>query len=281
MSSSESFSNRARSQISAPSFSQKPASLDAGFFCILIPMKYLLPILTLLVGLTLGHFIIPNSSTPPNSALPSPQESGDDGITLSMLGSITGERFPLKKVIAETSGSLVLPSNQSHQALLGFIQISAEEVSAKLSQPDSPAREKRRINEVSAIFEDALRIKIDAHPDFTCDFPVTKSGDTQRSGYPDLRVEHLPSKSVAYLDPKLFENKSIKSSFRTFYFEPSQENSKVTEDALHLLIGFPHDGKTREWTFGTPKLVDLSELTVKLKTEFSASNKDLYSGEAE
>ena len=146
----------------------------------------------------------------------------------------------------------------------------------ELSQPNSPAREKRRINEVSALFENALRIEIDAHPNFSCDFPKTKEGEIQRSGYPDLRVEHLPTGTVAYLDPKLFEEKSIKSGFRTFYYEPSEDTTKVTEDALHLLIGFPHDGKTREWTFGNPHLVDLSGLTVTLKTEFSASNKNLY-----
>lgn len=145
-----------------------------------------------------------------------------------------------------------------------------------MSQTDSPARLKRRINEVSALFEDALLNEISAHPDFTCDFPKTKDGKTQRSGYPDLRVEHLPTKTVAYLDPKLFEAKSISSSFRTFYYEPSPDRTKVTEDALHLLIGFPHDGQTRAWTFTAPKLVDLSKLEVTLKAEFSASNRVLY-----
>ncbi|MGC6459631.1 MAG: hypothetical protein ACON4R_14850 [Akkermansiaceae bacterium] len=145
-----------------------------------------------------------------------------------------------------------------------------------MSQKDSPAREKSRINEVSALFEDALLEKIGDHADFICSFPKTKEGKSQRSGYPDLRVEHLPSGTVAYLDPKLFEETSIKSSFRTFYYEPSPERTKVTEDALHLLLGFPHDGKTHEWTFGHPKLVDLSDLVVTLKTEFSASNRDLY-----
>jgi hypothetical protein len=157
-----------------------------------------------------------------------------------------------------------------------FIPVASMKVAEAMSRPDSPARAKRRINEVSALFENALRIEIDEHPDFTCSFPKTKEGELQRSGYPDLRVEHLPSKTVVYLDPKLFEETSIKSSFRTFYYEPSHENSKVTEDALHLLIGFPHDGRTREWTFGKPRLVDLSDLTVTLKTEFSASNRELY-----
>lgn len=229
-----------------------------------------------ILGTVLGIVLAVSGLISRSKSEPESQTMDANDVTLHMLGSITGEKFPLQKVIAETSGSKVLKPMESHQPLLEFINTTASRVSTELSQPDSPAREKRRINEVSSLFEEALRIKIDAHPDFTCDFPKTRDGDNQRSGYPDLRVEHLPSKSVAYLDPKLFEDRSIKSSFRTFYFEPSQENAKVTEDALHLLIGFPHDGKTGEWTFGTPHLVDLSDLTVKLKAEFSASNRDLY-----
>ena len=235
-------------------------------------MKFATHLVTFILGLGLAGLILPTwVQTAP------PEKERSDEVDLEMLGSITGKKFPLQKVIADTSGSLILKPEEAHQPLLDFIQSSAQWVSNQLSQPDSPAHEKRRINEVSALFEDALRIKIDQHPEFSCGFPKTKAGETQRSGYPDLRVEHLPTGSVAYLDPKLFEAKSIKSSFRTFYFEPSQENGKVTEDALHLLVGFPHDGKTGKWTFGKPHLVDLFDLTVKLKTEFSASNKDLYS----
>lgn len=235
-------------------------------------MKFATHLATFILGLALAGLILPTwvQKEPP-------EKERSDEVDLEMLGSITGKKFPLQKVIADTSGSSILKPEEAHQPLLNFIQSSAQSVSTQLSRPDSPAREKRRINEVSALFEDALRILIDQHSDFSCEFPKTKAGESQRSGYPDLRVEHLPSGSVAYLDPKLFEAKSIKSTFRTFYFEPSQENSKVTEDALHLLVGFPHDGKTGEWTFAKPHLVDLFDLTVKLKTEFSASNKDLYS----
>jgi len=51
----------------------------------------------------------------------------------------------------------------------------------------------------------------------------------------------------------------------------------VTEDGIHLLPGFPHDGENGQWKFGKAKLVDLSGLNLKLKVEFSTSNKDLYS----
>ncbi len=228
-------------------------------------MKVLLPIITLILGGMIGYFLRPETPAP------LPPE-----VTLQGLGEVTGGHFTLAEVIQQTSGVKILTADSSHADLLAEIEKAGQKVSHLMSQVGSPARQKRRINEVSSLFEDALREALNSHPNFTCDFPKTRAGETQRAGYPDLRVEHLPSGTIAYLDPKLFEEKSIKSSFRSFYYEPAGETSKVTEDALHLLIGFPHDGKTRQWTFAPPKVVDLSKLTVKLKTEFSASNKELY-----
>ncbi len=113
-------------------------------------------------------------------------------------------------------------------------------------------------------------------PGLTCDVPPTRSGEHQRSGYPDLRIIDAESKLVFYLDPKLVEQGSAASTFRTFYFEPKNETLKITDDAVHLLVGIEHDGKSGEWTFTGWRLVDLSTLKVRLKAEFQASNADLY-----
>ncbi|MGL5018193.1 MAG: hypothetical protein ACRDBP_08680, partial [Luteolibacter sp.] len=64
--------------------------------------------------------------------------------------------------------------------------------------------------------------------------------------------------------------------FRTFYFEPKNETLKITDDAVHLLVGIEHDGKDQQWTFTGWRLVDLSTLRVRLKAEFQASNAELY-----
>ena len=232
-------------------------------------MKVLIPLATLAFGITIGWLLPRTGTIKPQTRPP----------LLPSLGEVTGDTFALTTVLEETTGHRIIPIGPEHAALRSHLIQTAGSVARRMSQPDSPARRKRRINEVSALFEEALLAEISAHPDFTCTFPQTKDGRTQRSGYPDLRVEHHPTGTVAYLDPKLFEETSVGSSFRTFYYEPSPGRTKVTEDALHLLLGFPHDGKTQAWTFGPPTLVDLSSLKVTLKAEFSASNRDLYSPE--
>ena len=191
----------------------------------------------------------------------------------------SGKRFSFAKVMEETRGTKVIPLNRDHpghQLLKNTILAEASKVGKSLSREGSPAHQKQRINEASGLFENALKTAINALPDFSCQIPRTKEGKVQRSGYPDLRIEHVPTGTVVYLDPKLFEEKSRHSSFRSFYYEAAGNNSKVTEDALHLLLGYPHDGKNGAWKFDNPILVDLSKISLKLKVEFSASNKDLY-----
>jgi hypothetical protein len=245
--------------------SEKPASRDAGFFCIdCALMKCVLPALALLSALALSDFLRSKEADSPGDHL------------LKTLTEVTGRDFSFATVIAETTGRKIITPGPAHDPVMSYLAEVAREVAKEMSRPDSPARQKDRINEVSTLFEDALLGKIESHPEFTCGIPRTREGKIQRSGYPDLRVEHLPSGTVAYLDPKLFRADSVDSSFRTFYYEPSPDRSKVTEDALHLLLGFPHDGRTGAWAFGEPELVDLSALRVTLKAEFSASNKELY-----
>ena len=192
----------------------------------------------------------------------------------------SGKRVPLKIVMNQTTGTKVIPldlNNSAHKKLAEAIIDISTQVGEELSRKGSPAHEKGRINEVSSLFENSLRSRLDALPEFSCKVPLTSKGKQQRSGYPDLRVEHLPTQTIAYLDPKLFQHDSQQSSLRTFYYEGTSNGNKVTEDALHLLLGFPHDGNSGQWKFEKAQLVDLSELDLKLKVEFSASNKDLYS----
>lgn len=205
---------------------------------------------------------------------PKPVRSGP-----SDLPDLTGSELLFTDLLQKTTGYHVLPfdqSNEVHAAIFSAVSAAAADCQSHFSGPDSPISKFRRINEASRLFEDRLQLLLDANPTFSCGVPRNAAGHLQRSGYPDLRIEHLPTGTVVYLDPKLFEETSADSTFRTFYYEPRRETGKITEDARHLLLGFAHDGKNGEWTFTQWHLADLSRLQVTLKAEFSASNRELY-----
>lgn len=193
-----------------------------------------------------------------------------------------GIRFA--EVIAATSGKRVLPVDRKDaddQRVLTQIGAALDEVLAAMNAPESKTREAKRVNEMSAKFEEAIRAKLDSAKGFSCSFPTTSDGRQLRSGYPDLRLLDQASGKVFYLDPKLFAKGSRTGGFRTFYFEPKRKTNKVNDDARHLIIGIEHergdDGVVRflKW-----ELIDLAEFRVKLKAEFEGSNADMYRPEA-
>ena len=187
------------------------------------------------------------------------------------------EAFP--DLIKRTTGSQVIAFDQGnpvHDEILKVISEAAAVTTAHFNQRPSPLAQVKRINEASRYFEDQLLQTIDDQPAFSCRRPLNREGKVQHSGYPDLQVTHHQSGTVAYLDPKLFKLGTEGSSFRSFYFQPNPKTLKVNTDALHLLLGFSHDGKPRRWRFQSAKVVDLSQLSLTLKEEYAASNKELY-----
>ncbi|MFT5110504.1 MAG: ribosomal silencing factor RsfS [Pseudoalteromonas tetraodonis] len=189
--------------------------------------------------------------------------------------------FPI--VVEGSTGKKVLPVNANSSPGAELIAAISTAVSAaldRLNRDDSPVRDLRRINEASRFFEDEIMQRLNSSEEFHCELPPTAAGKAQRSGYPDLKLTHRASGRVTYLDPKLFEHRSRKSTLRTFYFEPKTETNKILEDAHHLLVGIEHDGNDGAWQFTDWHLVDLSKLVVKLKPEFQASNRDVYQIEA-
>jgi hypothetical protein len=206
-------------------------------------------------------------------------EDPDSALVRSLLGENLADRtFSFATVAEACSGKKVLPldANPAHLRVTAALEKALAKTLAELNQADSPVRQLRRINEASRFFEDGLLKELNATPGLRCDIPPNRAGKLQRSGYPDLRITDLESKLVFYLDPKLVEAGSATSSFRTFYFEPKNETLKITDDAVHLLVGIEHDGKSRLWSFTGWRIVDLSTLRVRLKAEFQASNAELY-----
>jgi hypothetical protein len=209
----------------------------------------------------------------------SPPPQGDAGLVRSLLAeNLTERTFDFPTIAEACSGKRVLPleDTPAHRRVTAAIERALAETLADLNKDTSPVRKLRRINEASKFFEDGILASINSMPGFHCEVPPTRSGGHQRSGYPDLRITDMTTGLIFYLDPKLVEQGSAGSTFRTFYFEPKNETLKITDDAVHLLAGIEHDGKDGQWTFTGWRLVDLSKLHVRLKAEFQASNADLY-----
>ena len=208
------------------------------------------------------------------------EPDADAALVRSLLAENLSERtFSFATVAEACSGKRVLPltpADPAHRRVTAAITQALTATLAELNSADSPVRQLRRINEASKFFEDAIRKHLNEIPSLKCEVPPTRVGEHQRSGYPDLRIVDLESKLVFYLDPKLIEQGSAESTFRSFYFEPKTETLKITDDAVHLLVGIEHDGKEQLWTFTAWRLVDLSKLRVRLKAEFQASNAGLY-----
>jgi len=193
-------------------------------------------------------------------------------------------RVTLGEVVEATTGKKVLPFPAEGDAVAARILAALKNALAttleQANAANSGAKKQARINEVSRFFEDHLRELLNATSGFTCDWPKTKDGKVQRSGYPDLRLVHHASGRVTYLDPKVYAADSGESSFRTFYFEPGEGTGKITEDAHHLILGIAHDGNTGAWKFTGWKVVDVSQISLQLKAEFNASNREMYAREA-
>ncbi|MFY8215258.1 MAG: hypothetical protein ACOVMP_01500, partial [Chthoniobacterales bacterium] len=131
-------------------------------------------------------------------------------------------------------------------------------------------------NEASRFIEDELLAALNQVPNWKASIPKTSDGNAQRSGYPDLFLQ-TPDGSF-YLDPKLYSEESEDSSLRTFYYEPRRETNKIQADASHLLIGIMHTGWTDgRITFKRWSLIDLATIPLRLKAEFQASNREIYS----
>ena len=187
-------------------------------------------------------------------------------------------------IVSETTGYDVLPFAENSDVDKAAVSVLTEaflNLKRLFADPSFAAHSAERINEVSRHVEDGLRDYLEGHPDFDCQIPRTREGQIQRAGYPDLRLKHLASGRVYFLDPKLYRSDSERSQFRSFYFEPKSTTSKINEAGVHLVLGIEHFGKDEQsrWTLGGLKIVDVAGLPVRQKLEYHAGNRSLYAPE--
>lgn len=91
-------------------------------------------------------------------------------------------------------------------------------------------------------------------------------------GYPDMNITDRYDRKT-YLESKA-TSRNWDDTFRSFYYTSGK---KITADARHLLIGWKvEEERDKYWKIVDWKLVDLSDLKLQLKSEFNASNRDVY-----
>lgn len=172
----------------------------------------------------------------------------------------------LKDVVEITSGHQLYPidlDQSEDKELIDNLTASCKSFLALCS------RNKRRfygarINEVSKSIEN----------EFVAEIPKTglKTRILSAQGYPDIELVDRYGRAT-YLEIKVSSKETL-SSFRTFYYSSEK---KVEQDARHLLLGI-HIVEERDkyWRIEDWTLTDLSKLIVHLKSEFNASNVDIY-----
>ncbi len=204
------------------------------------------------------------------------QGDADSNLVITLLGqNLSTRTFSFTTVLEASSGKKVLPltGDAAHQRVTGAIGKALSAIISEAEKLDSAMRKLHDSGEITKTFQEAIRKQLDEADGIRCDIPPNRSGAQQAWGYPGLRVTDEESKIVFYLEPKLVKKDSEDG---TLAFEPNNETLKVTDDAVHLLLGIEHDGKEGEWTFAGWRLVDLSKTKVKLKATFQASNSDVY-----
>lgn len=130
-----------------------------------------------------------------------------------------------------------------------------------------------RVNEVGNAVEPFVIAALTAHG-FEADTPQARSGRRRSAGYPDIAA--IREGDCFYLEVKTYHPSNEATTQRSFYLSPG-DDPKVTRPAFHLLIAFAMEpaGDNR-YLARSVRLLDLSELPLKLKLEFNASNRDLY-----
>jgi hypothetical protein len=169
------------------------------------------------------------------------------------------ENVPFPYIIEMTTGCKVQPLSSRDDLVVKEIYNAAKEVLEWSRSRNFNGIERR---EISNELEAQLRGKLGG------EIPEGKT-----AGYPNILIRR---KEVNYyIEVKVAGEEQLKSSFRSFYYEPV-ELAKVTKDACHVMVGYIHKNKK---ILGF-KIVDLSKINVSLKNEFNTNNKELYKKDA-
>ena len=145
--------------------------------------------------------------------------------------------------------------------LLDCIKIIANNAREIVRNQYGNVVKKGRINESGNFME---YIMLNADP--MMERPRTIHGKKKSAGYPDTEL-----KDRAYIEIKLVAKKGKSSTFRSFYLSSFD---KITKTQPHVLVAFFHENMTL--TDDPPKIIDLYDTVLQVKTEYATNNKGLY-----
>lgn len=170
------------------------------------------------------------------------------------------------------------PSTEQNKELLRKF-ITAAQLSGRKAYDEGiyTARPNEAGNHIEPFVVEALR-KVG----LKADKPISRNGKKKSAGYPDIQIED-ENETTIYLDCKTYNIRTKDTTFRSFYFSPS-EDPKITTDAFHLLISFELDVAERKGKRAfipvSWQIYTLDKLMIQVKHEFNASNRELYTEEA-
>ncbi|MDR2191925.1 MAG: hypothetical protein LBO62_03480 [Endomicrobium sp.] len=187
--------------------------------------------------------------------------------------------IPFNAVVKGLTGKEVLFFNHAdgaHKELLKILKLSMRYAGKQINKNGI---NRTRPNEVG---NDVEKIVIDAltYSGIKAGVPQNKRGHRVSAGYPDISFVY---KNVnCYAECKTYNIGSADTAFRSFYFSPSK-NSKITQDAVHLLLSFEmyvagEYGNSRVYKCRNYKILSIESLSLDVKHEFNSDNKRLYSG---
>ena len=178
------------------------------------------------------------------------------------------ESIPLPLIIRSMTGFELLDWKGEQSAALESAARRA------LSMINDKGVRANRVNEVGNRVETFVQEALQS-AGFVTGVPKTVSGKRKAAGYPDLAASRGGVRF--FVEVKTYNPKNVDTTQRSFYLSPSRE-FKVAHDAYHLLIAFAMEGdESGAYRAKSVKWLDLFELRCRLKYEFNASNRDLYS----
>ena len=188
---------------------------------------------------------------------------------------------PFAIVVKATTGCKLLKFDKNCRHDAGLLRRLQQAMDTAIQTAYAEGIQKTRPNEVGNAIEPFVKTALDS-VGLAASTPLTADGKSQSAGYPDILITEKGER-MTYLECKTYNAKNAGSSFRTFYYQPSQK-SKIIHDARHLMVSFEITREARNGvTVFVPvrwKIYTLENMLVQIKHEFNTSNKMMYQDSA-